>query len=399
MSKFSLVIIWMFVAVAAFAQQDHFMLIQAADDQPFFVQLGGKNLSSSAGGHLIIPELKDSVYLITVGFPKHQSPDLDFSINVYKKDLGFQLKNLGEKGWSLFNTQTMELILPVKKQVADTAQALKGVRKDDPFSRMMAGVVDDTAVMYNTNTMVSYLRDTARSGKELTARSAALADTSKKVPDSVQKVPGNLTKIQDSGRLDSSSGGAIAKAGIPAVAEETPFVELLAEHRTASAINLSFADHTKGRIDTVQVSIPLDTVERLPPPPLILPKQTPASTHPDSTANAPAGDRKIARGKPVVINSDCRNFATEVDVTKLKAKLRAIPKDEDRILNARKTFRLKCFTSNQVKDLCELFTNDASKFSFLEAAYPFVSDDRFRDLSVLLTDPFYSGKFKAMTGQ
>jgi hypothetical protein len=33
----------------------------------------------------------------------------------------------------------------------------------------------------------------------------------------------------------------------------------------------------------------------------------------------------------------------------------------------------------------------------LEAAYPFVSDDHFPELISLLTDPVYSGRFRAMT--
>jgi hypothetical protein len=399
MSKFGLAIIGMFMAVGAFAQQDHFMLIQAADDEPFFVQLGGKTLSSSAGGHLIIPQLKDSTYLITVGFPRRQFPDQDFSINMTKKDLGFQLKNLGGDGWGMFNTQTIDLFMPLKKGAVDSLPAVAGVRKDDPFSRMMAGVVNDTAVMYSTNTMQSYLRDTLRSGKELIARVAGTSDSSKRTPDSVQRPLAN--KMPDTNRPgpDSSVAAAVTQVSAPAVVAETPWIERLTEHRTASAIELSYADHVRGRIDTIQLSIPLDTVERLPPPPLIMPKSTPAVTHSDSSGKATAVNQKSTHEKPVVINSDCRNFATDADVTKLKTRLLAIPKDEDRILNARKTFHLKCFTTNQIKELCELFTNDASKFSFLEGAYPFVSDDRFRELSVLLTDPFYAGKFKAMTGQ
>jgi hypothetical protein len=46
-----------------------------------------------------------------------------------------------------------------------------------------------------------------------------------------------------------------------------------------------------------------------------------------------------------------------------------------------------------------VFATDAGKFRFFEAAYPFVSDDRFRELTDLLTDPAYNAKFKAMTGQ
>jgi hypothetical protein len=48
--------------------------------------------------------------------------------------------------------------------------------------------------------------------------------------------------------------------------------------------------------------------------------------------------------------------------------------------------------------LSEVFTTDAAKFKFLEAAYPFASDDHFAELSNLLADPVYNGRFRAMTG-
>ena len=73
-------------------------------------------------------------------------------------------------------------------------------------------------------------------------------------------------------------------------------------------------------------------------------------------------------------------------------------KDDDRILAARKVFKMKCFSTRQIRALSEVFTTDAAKFKFLEAAYPFVSDDHFAELSNLLADPMYSGRFRAMTG-
>jgi hypothetical protein len=72
-------------------------------------------------------------------------------------------------------------------------------------------------------------------------------------------------------------------------------------------------------------------------------------------------------------------------------------KDDDRILAARKVFKTKCFSTRQIRALSEVFTTDAAKFKFLEAAYPFASDDHFAELSNLLADPVYSGRFRAMT--
>src|SRR5215212_7264692 len=97
----------------ASAQQEYFVLIQGEKSQPFYARLGDKTYSSSAIGHLILSNLKDSAYTIVIGFPQNRFPEQEFLIRISKKDRGYQLKNLGEKGWSLFDTRTMELIPPV----------------------------------------------------------------------------------------------------------------------------------------------------------------------------------------------------------------------------------------------------------------------------------------------
>jgi hypothetical protein len=137
-----------------------------------------------------------------------------------------------------------------------------------------------------------------------------------------------------------------------------------------------------------------------------------ARNKPDTAPNPPAASSsrelyrkpdssspKSTAGKVVVMNSDCRNFATDYDVDKLRVKMLDADKDDDKIQAARKIFKTKCFTTKQIRALSEVFTTDAGKYRFFEAAYPFVSDDHFRELTDLLADPVYNGKFRAMTGQ
>jgi hypothetical protein len=98
------------------------------------------------------------------------------------------------------------------------------------------------------------------------------------------------------------------------------------------------------------------------------------------------------------VNSDCHAFATDYDVDKLRVHMLSTAKDGDRVQAALKVFKTKCFTTKQVRALMEVFTTDASKFTFLSTAYPFVSDDHFAELVGSLSDPVYIGKFRAMTG-
>ena len=70
---------------------------------------------------------------------------------------------------------------------------------------------------------------------------------------------------------------------------------------------------------------------------------------------------------------------------------------DNKIIVARKIFKTKCFTSSQIKALTELFPTDDEKYKFLDTAYPFVTDwDNFKQLSYLLSDPYYVKRFRTM---
>ncbi|MEO5781937.1 MAG: DUF4476 domain-containing protein [Ginsengibacter sp.] len=99
----------------------------------------------------------------------------------------------------------------------------------------------------------------------------------------------------------------------------------------------------------------------------------------------------------VMINSDCKNFATEEDFLKLRKKIVAENNDENMIKIAKKSFKTKCFTTEQIKNLSVLFLKDEGKYMFFDAAYAFVSDsDQYYTLEKHLTDNYYIMRFRAM---
>jgi hypothetical protein len=194
-------------------------------------------------------------------------------------------------------------------------------------------------------------------------------------------------------------------------------------------VRLVYADRSAGnKADTIVVVIPVDT-----PAGKIAshtPHQADSSRAPASRAHGPNADSPTATiGSPAYrpttpttppgeasrphpadtsrrplkttsfVNSDCHDFATDFDVDKLRVKMLESPKDDDRIALARKTFKSKCFFTRQVRALSEVFTSDAAKFRFFEAAWPFAADEHFHELSDLLADPVYNSKFKTMTHQ
>jgi Domain of unknown function (DUF4476) len=520
MSKLGLVIVLILMAGRTYTQ-DYFVLIEADNGQPFYVRVDSQLYSSSARGHLILSQLKDSSYIITIGFPGQVFPERQFSFNVHQNDHAFRLKNEDEKGWWLVDDKGQELAM-VNGNNGGTSARIPGIKKDDAFSRLMANVVKDTAVMYSTYTTeqatsslvavasasattvtqapanaapandsqvltIGRPADTSVSAGRVTRDSSVMSvirpsrdssalhsidptaavrpvdstaaaggsrDTSLAVHPAVAlpvdsgvarsaAVPltdtsltarSGITPATDSvgsptvsnplyrpiPRKDTAMTAApvvstTASAGAPLASTAAPLykatgVTMLTEHRSSRSLRQVYTDHdSSGKADTVVIIIPLDTPVQTGHPAVtpMIPRAarmtdsghlTASQGHdrnPDTPALSPA--RTSSKSTLPFVNSDCHNFATDYDVDKVRVKMLESAKDDDRILAARKVFKTKCFSTRQIRALSEVFTTDAAKFKFLEAAYPFVSDDHFAELSNLLADPVYSGRFRAMT--
>jgi hypothetical protein len=97
------------------------------------------------------------------------------------------------------------------------------------------------------------------------------------------------------------------------------------------------------------------------------------------------------------VNSDCKAFAGTEDFLRLRKKMAAESNAEDMIKVAKKYFKTKCFSTDQIKDLSYLFLTDEGKYKFFDAAYVHTSDsDQYQVLESQLTDEYYLNRFKAM---
>ena len=141
---------FLLLTLALQAQTEYFLFIQSENNQAFYVQSEGKTLSSSAAGHLIIPGLRDTLHTLTIGFPKNQFPEQVFQVRMNRKDGGYQLKNMGAEGWALFNLQTLQLIKAQQTESKKQVISYGDVKKTDVFSTLMAGLVNDSAVLYTS---------------------------------------------------------------------------------------------------------------------------------------------------------------------------------------------------------------------------------------------------------
>ncbi len=120
------------------AQQNRFIYIQTENKQPFYVRINNVTYSSSRSGYLIIPKLKDGTIQAEIGFPKNEWPAQIAQITLNRKDAGFLLKNFADKGWGLFNLQTMDVLMAKnsseKQPVAE--------KNDDSFTQVLSDVVN-----------------------------------------------------------------------------------------------------------------------------------------------------------------------------------------------------------------------------------------------------------------
>lgn len=112
MHRFRMKLLYLFcclLAASGLSAQDpsYFVYIQHEKQQPFYVKVDGKLLSSSLKGYVILPKLQAGKVPVTVGFPKSEAPEQQFVIRLNgSRDYGYLLKSTGDKEYTLYDLQT-----------------------------------------------------------------------------------------------------------------------------------------------------------------------------------------------------------------------------------------------------------------------------------------------------
>jgi Domain of unknown function (DUF4476) len=379
-SVFSLLL---FGALNLAAQQNHFIYLQTANKQPFYIKLNKKLLSSSASGYLIIPKLQEGNYQLVIGFPKNEWPEQNVTCTINKKDVGYLLKDFGEKGWGLFDFQTMEVVMSgikatenktiaseeKKDIVSSSANNASPEKKTEDIPATKEDIKPAVAAekneeaLKNRSQITKWLNNTNADGMEL-----GYIDWVNEHPDTIRVfIP-----------ADKSNETVKTEKNKEELAIEVP-QKLPVQNSDPKFIDIELPN-PNSKIDTVlKQAIPLDNNEKK----VVVVK----------TVEMP----KENISKTVMINSDCKNFATEDDFLKLRKKMAAEDNDDDMVDVAKKLFKSRCFTTEQVKNLSFLFLKDAGKYKFFDVAYAFVSDSyNFSSLETQLTDTYFISRFKVM---
>lgn len=376
------------------AQQTHYIYIQTNDKQPFYIKKDNKVYSSSASGYLILSKLVDSTYNFSIGFPKNEWPQQNFTCTINNNDLGFLLKNFGDKGWGLFNLQTLDVVMsanqPAKEKDVET------VERTDSFSNMLSVAVNDPNIKRTEKKREEEI-------KQDTAQPVQTADTIVAVT-TPQIVPGIVNR-------------PIVNAQ---PVKRSTIIKLL-YNTNAEGTDLVYLDFDGDKKDTIRIFIPAEkvtavvqqnndvaTTEPLPPPPPPVVKPQPKvedkkfidiemPVKKDSAAIVDTALSITNTNKATVANNGCKNFASDEDFLKLRKKMAGSDNNDAMISAAKKIFKSKCFTTDQIKNLGTLFLDDKARYEFFELAYSYVSDtENFNSLQSQLTDAYYLKRFKAM---
>lgn len=331
----------MSITLSSLAQQNRFVYLQTDNRQPFYVKLDKVVYSSSATGYLIIPKLIDKNYELTIGFPKNEFPEQLVNLAVDGKDAGYVLKNFGDKGWGLFNLQTMAVVMASGKSAGQTTTNANSNTADE-FSRVLADVVNSPNITRPR---------TAPEGKK---EKPALPDS---------KASNGITKLSDS--------------------------------KNQQGHTLVYLDG----LDTVEVFIAAvrqsDLSEKREEKKVVKEEIVPTEKKPDEKVETQPQPDFI--GEVTAPPTNCKKLASENDFLKLRKKMASRTTDFDMISDAMKSFKTRCYSTEQLRNLSVLFLSNQGKYSFFDASYNYVSDPQlFVSLRQMLTDEYFQQRFDAM---
>lgn len=386
-----------------FAQHNHFVYVQSDNKQPFYVRLKDKLYSSSASGYIILPKLQAGEQLLSFGFLNNEFPNQNISINISGQDLGYLLKNFPGRGWGLFNIQSMDVLMA--NNAAKPAAAAQTETRTDAFSTTLADVVNTPSIKEvekatvkqepkkETSTPAAPVVKAAEPKTEIVS-----APTQKSIETAAPT--GVMSVIKKNSSTQSATAIAMQYFVTDDFGSDTVDVEIAIIPAKAESVTPAEPPVVKTEIQPKPVETP-----RSEEPKFInidLPNPNTDNSSKETSASKTAAPKPISpanenQGKLEMINSDCKAMANDDDFLKTRKKMTSQKSDDAMVESAKKLFKQKCYSTEQVKNLSVLFLKDESKYKFYDAVYPFVYDSKsFKQLETTLTDEYYISRFRSM---
>lgn len=438
-------------AVCASAQKVYFIYLQSDKSEPFYLKMGDKIYSSSASGYLILSNLVDSSYIFSIGFPSSKS-ESKFMVPLDAKDKGFLIKSFNS-GLELFDLQRLNIIGELKD---DSPKNISYTRRNDDFSSLLSKAAKDTSLLYAVvrvkeenvalqkeqpkmveviqkieepvlpkDTVVSNSSQTnialeerrqdtveiSQSNSELKT-AEDIANTSIKeelkkdtiVSADTKELRGNSINVEAANTdslVKNTNFSLIPVTSGEEVAFKKSQVRKYSESSTSEGFGLVYYDIYDGGRDTIRLLIPN--------PPIIFKTADQDSSMVQRDFIRVEELKKdtvqhtsivVAAKKITPVSSQCKSVASNNDFFKLRKNMASENTDEDMVAEAKKYFKSKCFTTEQVKNLSALFLTSAGKYQFFDAAYLHVNDQKnFPSLESEIKDDYYLKRFKALIGE
>lgn len=97
--------------------------------------------------------------------------------------------------------------------------------------------------------------------------------------------------------------------------------------------------------------------------------------------------------------TDCQAKVSVSELGQLRRRMEGIPDEDAKVAAALREFRLRCFTTEQVRSLLVVFFREEGRFKLLDAAYPRIFDPQdFLSLESVLKDPYFIHRFRKLVG-
>lgn len=407
---------------AATAQRVYFIYVQTDDQAPFYVRMADKIHSSSASGYLILPNLIDSTYNLNVGFVKSTLPETRFNVTLGQGDKGYLIKNF-QDGLALFDMQDLSLVKAATTNVDNTVYETKS----DKFSSILSKAADDPGLL-KVPVAKKEEPKVKQEEKEVVVAKNDEKKVEEKPKDTVVVKPVEAVetkpekKEETTVKADTATTQNITKPDDeirqPAVKDETSVTNTVvmdykpsvirrhAESSTTEGFGIIYFDKSDNGTDTIRILIPVsklkieEEVQVQNSEDMKKTEDIAVTTPEQKKSEATVETKKDKQETVVVTPAGCPNIASEKDFMKLRKNMAAKSNEDDMIAEAKKAFKGKCYTTEQVRYLSTLFLTSASKYQFFDAAFSYVLDkSSFASLQSEIKDEYYLKRFKALVGE
>jgi len=441
-----LILLIIFLPGTLISQHYHFVYIQGENQQAFYIKKTGDLLSSSATGFIILPKLQSGTHQFTIGFPKNQWPEYEFQVEVKSADRGFTLKNFGEKGWGLFDLQSLDIIYGKKIDPPKAALIPETPKSDDPFSVILASAVGDPGIRETALVAMKFDKPAPVASKVTPAPPVAKNDP---VPGKTTQVPVKEESKPATVAAPPAVTGETVKTGPPqpAVTGETaktnppPIVTADAGKKTAEKVvePPAVAKAEPPKKEDVKAAPAFESAPVLPSIP-VQPKTDSTAVTQKNAYPLMRQIRKISEIKswkttelifidtygsvsdtitviiendeveepkkePAVVTApaplpnrqDCRDMATEKDMLNLRKKVLRLKTEEEMLELTLKDIKSKCYSVDMLQNTSYVFVSDRMRYSLFESALPYIYDPaNYSRLERLLTSEEYINRFREL---